>query len=70
MRNRLIDWLCAIAGVRPDARRRAPHARAQAAMLGLLLLLTASVSAFTSGFAIACIDVVRFSMPNPAARVH
>src|ERR1700733_3034947 len=44
--------LCLVGGVRRDVLDRVPYARGQAATLGLLLLLTPSLSGTTMGFAL------------------
>ena len=50
--NSIADFLCAVAGVRQDALEKAQGARAQSVTLGLLLLLTPSLSGITMGYAI------------------
>jgi len=46
-------FLCVICGLRPDAVDQVPQGRAQAATLGMTMLLVALISSFTSGYALS-----------------
>src|SRR5437867_678934 len=50
--NGIVNLLCACSGARPDALALVPKARAQAATLGALMVVTATAAAFTSGYAV------------------
>ena len=48
----VVAFMCACSGTRSDVLARAPQYRSQAATLGLLLVLTATVACGTSGYAL------------------
>jgi len=51
--KKIVDALCICAGVRRDVLTRVPAGRGQASTLGLIMILIAIISAFTSGYALS-----------------
>jgi hypothetical protein len=49
----IVDALCICAGIRRDVLNRVPAGRGHAATLGLIMILVAVISAFTSGYALS-----------------
>jgi hypothetical protein len=50
--NAIIHFLCTVSGTRKDALSAAPQARHQAATIGVLMLITASIAGITMTYAI------------------
>ena len=51
--KKIVDALCICAGARRDVLNKVPAGRGQAATLGLIMILIAIISAFTSGYALS-----------------